>query len=986
MATIPIIERLGGVRIETGAHRPFTMDDTEQVHFVEQGHLDVFTVALQGDKVVGRRRFVARVPVGEIAFGVHRIKDHSTPDRDFGFLAVPSQDAVLVEGTRSDVASGSFDLETVNWIDEWVVRLSEFLVRGQPSPQDALLLEADPEVRYPAGAVLSAQHRDIIWVSANTPMRFIGNSRIYIVPGAPVFPVTDRTWLEINTDAEVSAVYTPTALVKEQLLPALDQFAMTVLDFAKQVESEAAEALHVRRSDAQSARRESVSGALHGFSEVLGASKFSVQTSRTQLQSAVAMVVESCGGVLKTSAPKVDENIREEYTPTNAAAAVEALVRGSGIRTRWITLAPDWWCRDGPSIVGFNKMSEQPDAPMKPIAILSDGRGHYRAVDPETGTGFRVGRDEAARISSGGIVLYPPLPDVVASGGAALRFSLRGRVRDFRTIVGVGILGGIAALLAPILTGEILVRIIPRADISLWLAAVCALLLTAFGTAIFSIVQSLAVLRIETRVDERLQSAVWGRLLSLPTPFFRHYTAGDLADRANGVREIRRALTGAAVQAAMGGIFSVFSLALLFYYSWSLALWVFGLLLILTGVIWFLAQSQLRHYRTAFRAQGAINGFVFQMIVGLAKIRVANAESFALARWAERFAVQGKSILAARRWAAGQHAVNSAFRPLSLVVIFAIVHQALVHADSRPTLDLAAFLSFNAAFVQLTAAVIALATAATTIVGIIPLFERVRPILNAEPETAGEGIDPGDLTGDIEFANVSFRYGPDSPNVIDGISFHIRQGEYVAFVGPSGCGKSTLYRLLLGFDRPNSGTILLDGHDFSSLDPTAVRRRMGVVLQSVETVAGSIYENIAGMAPLSADEAWAAARAAALEDDILAMPMAMRTMLPEGGVGLSAGQRQRLLIARALVRKPRVILFDEATSALDNRAQSIVQASLEKLGVTRLVIAHRLSSIRDVDRIYVLDSGRIVETGSYEDLMERDGIFAALSRRQLVQR
>ena len=977
MADIPIVERIGGVRIRTGAYRPFPMDDPERVHFVEQGHLDIFTVEFGADEAVGRRRFVSRVPAGEFAFGARRIVDRDSPDRGLGFLAVPSLDAVVVEGARSGVASESFDLAAVNWIDEWVSRLSAFLVRDRPPPRDALLLEADPDVPYPAGAVLSAQHRVVMWASADVPMLLIGRQDLTVAEGAPLLPVTQRTWFQIDHEARVSAVYSPTALLRGRLLPALDRFAQIVLAFALHAEVEAAEASHARRRDAQNARRESVSQALRGFSEVMGAAGRGAGTgsaARTPLQAAATLVAASYGATLEASASWRDER--------TAAEAIQALARGSGISTRFITLAPTWWRRDGPSFVGFTAAS---DRQQKPLAILSDGRGGYRAVDPETGAGFRVTRRGAAGIASGGVAFYPPLPDVADSARAALGFSLHGRGRDLRTLLFVGVLGGLAALVAPVLTGEILVGFIPRADIARWLAALAALLLVAIGAAVFDIVRGLTLLRVQGRVDERLQSAVWNRLLSLPAPFFRDYTAGDLADRANGISEIRRTLTGAAVQAAMSGIFSVFSLGLLFYYSRSLALYVCGLLVGLIGVIWLLSRNQLRHYRTAFHMRGAINGFVFQMIGGLAKIRVGNAESYALARWAARFAEQRKATLAARRWAAGQHVVSSMFQPLSLTVIFALVHQALLHADQQSSIDLAAFLSFHAAFVQLTIAVIALANAATTIVGVIPLFERVRPILEARPETSGAGIDPGDLTGDIEFANVTFRYRPDSPNALDGVSFHIRQGEYVAFVGSSGCGKSTLYRLLLGFERPDSGTVFLDGHDLSGLDPIAVRRRMGVVLQDVQTVAGSIYENIAGMSPLSSEEAWSAARAAALEDDIRAMPMGMGTMLPEGGVGLSAGQQQRLLIARALVRKPRVVLFDEATSALDNRTQAVVQESLKKLGVTRLVIAHRLSSIRDVDRIYVLDSGRIVESGRYDDLLERDGVFAALCRRQLVQ-
>jgi len=976
MSDVPIIERIRGVRIETGAHRPFPMDDPERVYFVEEGYLDVFVVELRESEVAGRRRFLARVPVGEMGFGIRRIVDADHSGRTFGLLAVPSLNASIVEGERAGVASDSFDLDATIWIDEWISRLSEFLVRDRPLPRDALLLDADPDIPYPSGAVLSAQHRDIVWVSATQPMQLINRDDLVFEPGAPLMPVTQMTWFELGSDAEVTAVYTPTALVTERLWPGFDRFTESVLEFAIHREAETTGTLQARRHAAEEARSASLSGALRGFGEVLDVPAPAAHTDpqhRTPLQQAAALVAESCGASLKvpTQALSLARNPVEE---------LQAVARRSGIRTRWISLAPDWQRKDGPSFVGF---VDSEDGPSRPLALLSDGRGTYRAFDPQSGNSQIVDSKIASGISSEGIVLYAPLPDEVA-GAEVLRFSIFRQGKDLGAIAAVGVLGGMVALLVPILTGQILVHIIPRADIPLWLAALGALLVAAFGTAVFEIVSSLALLRVEGRVDERLQNAVWSRLLSLPAPFFRKFTAGDLADRANGISEIREMLTEAAAQSAMGAIFSFFSLALLFFYSWSLALCVCGLLLFLVAVCWFLSIGQLRHYREMFHVQGALNGFVFQLIGGLSKLRVAHAESYALSRWAQRFAEQQRASLGALNWAAGQHVVAGIFEPVSMAFIFAIVYYGLSDAEGTG-LSLAAFLSFNAAFGQLTGAVITLTTAAATIMSVIPLFDRVRPILETRPEVAGEGIDPGDLRGDIEFADVTFRYSEESPNAIEGISFHIRQGDYVAFVGPSGAGKSTIYRLLLGFEQPTSGTVFLDGHDFSSLDPGAVRARMGVVLQNTQIVAGSIYENIAGMTPLGFEDAWAAARAAALEEDIKQMPMGMRTMLPEGGTGLSAGQRQRLAIARALARRPRLLLFDEATSALDNRAQSMIQESLNRLGVTRVVIAHRLSSIRNVDRIYVLDGGRIVETGSYEQLVEQDGVFATLSRRQLVQ-
>ncbi|WP_419164931.1 NHLP bacteriocin export ABC transporter permease/ATPase subunit [Candidatus Palauibacter sp.] len=979
MTDVSVIERIRGVRSETGANRPFAIDDPERVHYVERGHLDLFVVESSDGEVVGRRRFAARIRSGEMAFGTSPLVVSDEPQRALGLLAVPSQDAVIIEGERAGVGSGSFDLATTDWVDRWISHLSDFLVRDLPPQPDALLLEADPDVPYAAGSVLTAQHLDVVWVSANTPMRLLGRHDLIVTISEPLFPVSERTWLELDSDAKVSAVYTPTALVMERLWPAFDHFGAQVLEFALLTEFEEAETLIARRRQTREAQRASVGAALRGLGRVLRATSEDVRAraeGRSPLQHAVHLVAESLGVTLEI--PRIAGDGTADASPRET---IELLARRSRMQTRWLRLTPGWWRRAGPSMVGFFVGDDGNADETRPLALLSDDRGTYRAVNPETGASFVVSRRTASEIAPDSLGLYAPLPIRIEGIRDVLRFSLHGRGRDFRTLIALGALGGLSALLTPILTGQILVEIIPRGDISLWLVTFGALVMVALGSAVFEIVRGLASLRIETRTDERLQAAIWSRLVSLPAPFFRRFTAGDLASRANGVAAIRQALTGAAVQAAMGAIFSVFSLALLFYYSGLLALLVTGLLLLLATGNWLLSLGQLRHDRKAYRAQGELSGFVFQVISGLAKLRVAHAESYALAHWARLYGQQKGEGLAARHWAAGQQVLGGLFQSISLIVIFAVIQRMLSQGTS---FDLVDFLSFNAAFGQLAGAVTAISGAVTTVVGIIPLVERVRPILDAEPEPA-RGIDPGELKGDIEFENVTFRYQPDRPNAVDGVSFKVRQGDYVAFVGPSGCGKSTLYRLLVGFEAPDSGTVFLDGHNLTSLDLARVRGRMGVVLQHGQIVAGTIYENIAGVSPLGTEEAWAAARDAALEDDIRAMAMGMRTVLSEGGTGLSVGQKQRLLIARALARKPRVLLFDEATSALDNRAQAMVQESLRKRGVTRLVIAHRLSSIRDVDRIFVMDAGRVIESGTHDQLLKRDGMFAALSRRQLVE-
>ena len=977
----PILERLRGIRRETDATESFVMDDAEQVHLVERGFLDVFAVELAGDRPVGRRQFVTRVAAGEMALGADRVADPARPARAFGLLAVPGLDTVVIDGERAGIAAGEFDLTAVAWIDTWVASLSGFAARGCPPPRDAVQVDAEPDVRQAAGRLLTAQHGDVVWVSATAAMRLVGRTELVVRPGEPALPLTERTWSRIDADTTVTAVYTPTALLSGQLWPALERFAYHILQGAVLADTESATSLGAQRRDANEAMRASVSGSLGALRNVLRQGRSHREggtTGGSALQAAAGLVAESVGARLAAQSAAS----REPAGIDEATGSIEALARRSRIRTRRITLTRGWWKRDGSSFIGFTTAGETP------LAVIANGRGRYRASNPETGADFVVNARTAAGMAAAGVALYAPLPAETAKGSdtrGVLRFGLFGGHRDLRTIVAMGALSGLAAVLIPVLTGQLLGNLIPRADYGSWLAALAALALVGFGNAVFGVVQGLAALRIESRIDERLQAAVWSRLIALPCPFFRGFSAGDLADRAGSIGAVREMLTGAAVQGAMSGLFSIFSLLLLFVYSWRLALIASTMLLAMAIATALCCYRQFHHYREMFRTRGAISGFAFQMINGLSKLRVANAATYALARWARRFAEQKQAALAARRWAAAQHALGALLQPLALVFIYGFVHYGGSPDEQRPALELAAFLSFNTAFGQLTAAVNNLAIAATTVVSIVPLLERVRPILAARPENADRGEDPGDLQGGIEFAKVTFGYRPQTPHVVEDVSLRIAPGEYVAFVGPSGCGKSTLFRLLLGFEQPASGAVFLDGRDLSGLDPVAIRRYLGVVPQNGQLVAGNIYENIAGMSPLGVEGAWAAARAAALDEDIRAMPMGMETVVASQGSALSTGQKQRLLIARALARRPRILLLDEATSALDNRAQARVQASLRKLSATRVVIAHRLSSIRDVDRIYVMDRGRIVESGRYDELMRRAGVFAALSRRQIAQ-
>jgi ATP-binding cassette subfamily C protein len=542
--------------------------------------------------------------------------------------------------------------------------------------------------------------------------------------------------------------------------------------------------------------------------------------------------------------------------------------------------------------------------------------------------------------------------------------------------------------------------IIPEAQTDQLTVLISALVIIGISLTAFSFVQSLSMLRLESHMDNRVQGAVWVHLLNLPASFFRGFTVGDLANRASGINGIRGVLTGTINSSLVSGISGLFSLLLIIWYNWRLALVGILIAVAYCSIIYLIGRRILARNRETMALTGRLQGLVLQILSAVSKLRVAGAERRAFSRWSS---VYLESVLVGLH----QRRLNNRLIVFKSIVQYLAVLAALATIGAEagqllaffhtPTewsdimgqglhsaMPTASFIAFNVAYGQFLGAMFGLTQTAVEVLNVKPLWERVTPVVQAEEEVYEGAADPGDIEGSIEIANVQFRYAPDAPLVLHGLTLHVPRGQFVAIVGPSGAGKSSLIRLLLGFEKPEAGSILIDGMDLQWLDKRAVRRRFGVVLQNGRLLAGSIYNNIAAGAPVSRDEAMQAARMAGLDKDIEAMPMGLETVLSEGAATLSGGQRQRLMIARAIVRRPRVLIFDEATSALDNETQAQVSHNLETLACTRIVIAHRLSTIIHADLIYVIDQGRVVEQGTYQELMAKNGTFTALAKRQIA--
>jgi len=691
---------------------------------------------------------------------------------------------------------------------------------------------------------------------------------------------------------------------------------------------------------------------------------------------------DSDGGPLLAACRAVGEPARIEFVAApswevdrKVRDPLASICRASRVRQRRVALRGAWWRTSGRPLLGYLKEDHQP------VALLPLGHARYRLFDPSSGQQTVVDEAVSASLDEYGFEFYRPSPGTPLKLLDLGRMALAEARGDLRRLLLAALGAGLLGLVLPIATSKVFSDIIPMAVPANIVPLLATLVSFTLASTFFDLTRAMALIRIEGRTNAALQSTVIDRLLALPVRFFRAYSIGDLALRAGAINSVRDLLSGAALTTIIEGAFSIVTLGLLLYYSPTLTLVAIGTLfasIIFTSVF---AIVSLRFERRRQAADGKVAGLVFEMIGGIAKLRVAGAERRAFAVWTRHFREERQLAFRVGTYENFVAVFNEVLPILSRIALLGTTGYLLT---SGTPLDTGAFVAFNAAFGAFLASGIALNSTLIGSLNIIPMMERARPILEASLEAPEARPDPGELTGHIEVSHVSFRHHTDGPAILSDVSVHARPGEFVALVGPSGAGKSTLLRLLLGFDSPESGAIYFDEQDLATVDLTAVRAQMGVVLQSSRLLAGDVFQNIVGSSPLTIADAWAAAEMAGLDDDLHEMPMGMHTVVSEGGSTLSGGQRQRLLIARALVRNPRIILFDEATSALDNRTQEIVSESLENLNATRIVIAHRLSTVRNADRIYVLEAGKVVQHGTYDELSQVPGLFATMVARQLA--
>ncbi|MEV7181437.1 ATP-binding cassette domain-containing protein [Kitasatospora sp. NPDC093679] len=653
-----------------------------------------------------------------------------------------------------------------------------------------------------------------------------------------------------------------------------------------------------------------------------------------------------------------------------------ALLRSAGVRSRPITLPEDPDGHGDPAglagpVVGFAADDG------RPIALVPRPSGGHRRYDP---AGARpAGRRHRVALQRRALLLYPPLPPGALGPAGLARFVLAvpGARRDLARLTAAGLAAALLGLLVPLSTGVLLPQLLAadRHPVR-WLALLLGSAVAASWLLV--LVRNTAAVRLTGRVQSALEPAVWDRLLGHDARFFRDFTTGDLVHRANAVAQARQAMSEVLVGAVLGAVFATSGLTVLLLVDPWLGALLLLAVLVVTGLLLALGRRRQRYESEVFALHGRLQGVLYGLLLGIDKIQTAGREIQAFARWAVPFAAQKRADAAAQRADAAAGALTAALQPLLLAVLLA----GATAAGDTPSGHL---MAAGVAAGQVAMALGQVTHAAAGAYGIAPVLDRLRPILaeSAPGERRGALADPGPLGGDVALENAVFRYPGTAAPALDGVSLHAAPGELVAVVGPSGAGKSTLVRLLLGFEQPESGTVRYDGRDLAGLDARLVRRRLGAVLQHGRMLRGSLLENLAGTdSEVTEDRIWEAAELAGIADDLRRLPLGLGTRIGEDAQGFSGGQVQRLLLARALVRRPAVLLLDEATSALDNATQRKVAEAVAGLDTTRIVIAHRLSTVRTADRIHVLSGGRVTATGTYDELLGTDPLFTRLARLQ----
>ena len=973
-ATIGQLAARSGTSVPCAGNLPVKLNDADSVWFIDRGVVDLFLVEFKDGVEQAPPQHLLRCEAGRLLPGVAPDEQEGNGKDTTLSLVAKGLPGTLLKRLPASLLSEVHPVELAEQADTWLTAMTDTLARFVSHlPRPTAL--AEPGLTQSLVPCTLSVRRGVVWVSgpslgASLFMDVVDPAQLAGADGPheALIPLTRTSWVSLFDKATVSGKSTETLAQQGMLLPALASFHAIAFNL---------ERLNRRLAVADDANleRERITSR-HTAEKAARQRLFNIYDLPIGRDAGVEDTVLADALQIIGGHEGIDFRIPARSRPSDAPIGLVDVLDSSGVRARRVRFKAkgNWWRGDSNALLAFRVEDGQP------VALIPGMFGRYREVDPVTKRSVRVTAERAEALQPDAWMFYRPLPSAEVKPADLLGIAMHGSAADLLRLVLAGLPGGLIKLLPAIALGFVANHVAAGGSSGALYAVAVTLALFGLLGALLHLLQGSALMRLEGRSTSRVEAAFWDRLMRLPSSVLHRHPAGDLATSGMTFQNLRDGLQGVVADSLLSIIFLLPVFAVIFFYDATLGViaLVFSLISLLATIA--IGLLQVAPYGRMISAVRRVAGRLFQIVGGIAKLRVENAEGSAFAIWARDYREQKRAEIELGALEGHSRAFAAALPFLAGgVLLFAV---AAVGDRNVPVGD---FLVVYIVFIAFQSAIARLGESFGAIAAMLPAFDQMRPLLATVPEAAVEGEPVERLGGEVLFDRISFRYDPDGPLILDDVTIRARPGEFVAIAGESGAGKSTLFRLALGIDLPTAGSVYYDGRDLRHLNLKQVRRKIGAVPQSVRLHPQDIWDNIVAHheAPTT-EEVWQTARAAGIEKEIKAMPMGMMTMVGAGGAVLSGGESQRVTIARSLLDSPRVMLLDEATNWLDNENQAEVMQNLALLTSTRIVIAHRLSTLQQADRIYVMQAGKVVQSGSFNELMEEEGVFKELVKRQIA--
>ncbi len=963
-----------GMSVPCTGNLPVKLDDPEYVWFISQGAVNLFLVESKDEVQLAPPQHLLRRESGWLLPGVAPGGQDSDDGTKLSLIA-KGKPGTLLKRLPASSLSEIHPAELAEQFDTWLTAITDTLSRfASHLPRPTALAESG--LTKTLGPSTLSVRRDVVWISEpprgeSLYMDIIDQADVSEGSGTQkaMIPLTRTSWLTVFGEVTVSGQSTEELARKEDmLLPALASFHAVAL---------ALERLNRRLAVADDANLERVQITNRRTAESAARQRlFNIYDRPIDRDSKIEDTTLADSLQIVGRHEGIDFKFPVRSGLSESPLRLVDVLDASGVRARRVRLRneDDWWRGDSNALLAFRADDGQP------VSLLPGKFGRYREVDPVSQRSFRMTEDRARSLSKDAWMFYQPLPSRNVRPADLIAIALRGSVADLVRLVIAGLPGGLIKLLPALALGFVANEVTAGESVGALYAV--AVTVAGFGLlgALLHLLQGKIVMRLEGRAASRVEAAVWDRLMRLPRSNLHRHSAGDLAMSGMTFQSIREDVQGVVADGLLSVVFLLPVFGVIAFYDATLGVMALAISLVSLLITIFLGLRQVSPYRRMINAARRVTGRLFQIVGGIAKLRVESAEGSAFAIWAQDYREQKRAELELSSLEGHSRAFGAALPFLAGgIMLFSVATMS-----DRPV-PVGDFLVVYTVFIAFLSAIVRLGDSIGTIAALVPAFDQMRPFLAAETESEVKGEPVEHLDGDILFDRISFRYDADGPLIVDDVTIRARPGEFVAIAGQSGAGKSTLFRLALGMVQPTTGAVYYDGRDLRHLNLKQVRRKIGVVPQSVGLHPNDLWDNLVSHHENVANaDVWSAVQVAEVTNEIRNMPMGMMTMVGTSGTVLSGGENQRVSIARSVIGNPRVLLLDEATNWLDNENQAKVMRNLTAQTSTRIVIAHRLSTLEQADRIYVLKAGKVVQCGSFDELMEIDGVFKELVRRQIA--